>query len=361
MMGIMYGMVQSLIAVILSISLFIFTALSTGRDFISLINDPINIVQIILYSMVGLYIGYTTERKNREILIKDRRLQELEARFVFVSEINKDARQVTDGLQNQILNFEDSYGKIFNMTRELDSLEPENIYNASVLLVENVMKSDSVSIYFVNQNATYLRLIAKSKKMEAVKSLLTKERSEIQEVLTTRDLVVNKSLHAGVPMLLAPIMDGDRVVALVGLHHVEFENLTLYYQNLFKVVIGLISSSLTKAFRYKEAIGQKGSALGIPILNREDFRRMVALKREAKSRTGIDYSILRVHDLDMHNAVQLHQLAESVREVDYIGYSRDGIAILLSNTNRMEAELTMVRLKKKQISAEVIPDESGKG
>jgi UDP-glucuronate decarboxylase len=361
MMGIMYGMVQSLIAVLLSIGLFIFTSLSTGRDIISLINDPINIVQIILYSMVGLYIGYTTERRNREILVKNRRLQELETKFTFVSEINEDARQVKDELQNQILNFEDSYGKIFNMTRELDSLEPENIYHASVLLVENVMKSDSVSIYFVNQTATYLRLIAKSKKLEVVKSLIIKERSEIQEVLMTRDLVVNKSLHVGVPMLLAPIMDGDRVVAIVGLNYIQFENLTLYYQNLFKVVIGLISSSLTKAFRYKEATGHKGSALGIPILNREDFRRMVTLKREAKSRTGIDYSILRVHDLDMHNAVQLHQLVESVREVDYIGYSGDGISVLLSNTNHMEAELTVARLKEQKISAAVVPNESGKG
>jgi hypothetical protein len=358
MMGIMYGMVQSMIATGLSIILYIALALSVGNDLLAMINDPISLGQIMVYILIGLYTGYSTDRRNREIAFKEMQLAELEEKNAFISELNHQNHLIQEELQNQIINFEDSYGKIFNITREIDSLEPENIINASIGLVEKVMKSESVSIYMVNRTGNFLRLVAKSKQLEIAKSIAMDQVPEFTELTETKEIFVNKRLNANLPMLIAPIIDGERIVAIVALHDLQFDNINMYYRNLFKVLVGFISSSLLRAYRYEEATYLSRRVNGTTVLTEESFKRILQLRMEAKTKNISQYSILKIDEFDINDEPLLYKLVNLIREVDYIGYGNKGIFILLANANIDEAGRIVNRLEKHNLYAKIVNDES---
>ena len=63
----------------------------------------------------------------------------------------------------------------------------------------------------------------------------------------------NRDLSREVPLMSAPIMDNGVVVAVVSVHTYRFESYSLYTHNLFKVAVYLITSALSRAFRYLDA------------------------------------------------------------------------------------------------------------
>lgn len=360
-MAVIYGNRQSIIAVALSVGLFVYQKLNAGRELISLLYDTDFFFQIAIYLLVGLIVGYTIERKTALSQSQAREIEALEEKYNFLSEVYQEAREVKEDLQQQILNSEDSFGKIYNITKELESLEPEKIFTAAISVVESIMKTKSVSIYIVNPNGSYLRLVAHSHKVKAMsnKSLSVEAHDYLRSMFLNGKPFINKKLYDDAPLLAAPISHQGQFIAVVSVHEMPFEYFTLAYQNLFKVTIDLISSALSRAFVYIKSTESKRYIAGTPIVTKEVFDSILESKKAAKEKHDIDYLLLRGSCGLMPIEQFSRKLGALLRDTDYIGLDNNNdFIILLSATNGREAPLIIQRFAEKGIQLRLAEEET---
>ena len=350
LMGLLYGSKQAVLAVVLSWGLYAYDYLSKGLDYTALFYEPNHLAHMVFYLFIGLVVGYRIDKKNSDMEMKSLDFGALEDRYEFLQLIHQDTRMVKEELQNQLLNSEDSLGKIYNIAKKLDSLEPEKIFLSAVQMLETVMKSQHVSIYTVSANKGFMRLTAQSRmaKDSLPVSLRLSEEPLLREVLKQKSVYVNKSLDNQYPLLLAPVFDGEEAIAMVMIHRMEFEYFNLYYQNLLHVVINLISSALSRAFRYLNASKHERLVEGTDILKMDYMVDVLNNKREGKRMQGIDFSVLEVVEVRTEESglEELSLLVSVVlREQDYIGMGTSGnILIVLSNTGEEGVNLVQKRL-----------------
>jgi len=354
LMGILYGNRQAILAVALSTGIYTREMLLNGRDLVSLLYDTDFFFTIAVYLFVGLVVGYTVERKSIQLRYKQRELDVMTEKHKFLNEVYTETRLVKEELQQQIMNNSDSFGKIYAVTRELESLEPEQLFTSTVSVVESILKTNSVSIYSVNKYGSYLRLIAKSgNRFEAPKSIKVEDAAYVQSILGGQKLFVNKELEQGVPLLVAPVISQGRVAAIINLHDVKFEKFTTYYHNLFRITVELVSSALTRALAYVDATANVRYIEGTTILKQDIFKEILDSKKTAKLKYGVDFVLVTpvapvVNGEDLQKFAQL--ITKSLRETDYIGMGDSGeLLVLLANSSRDDAAFVLDRFRQNGI------------
>lgn len=360
LLGILYGNRQSMLAVGMSTALYMFNELNKGREMLSLFYDTDFFFHVAVYLFIGLVVGYTIERKNTMLESKKRELESLSEKHEFLTEVFKETRQVKDELQQQIMNNGDSFGKIYSVVKELESLEPEKIFTSTVSVVESVMKSQAVTIYTVNKYGSYLRLLARSSgtQFDASKSMKVEDFPYIQKLLHEKKLFVNKDLKGDIPLLAAPVFNNGKVVAVISVHTMKFDYFTLYHQNLFKIIVDLISSSLSRALSYVEATAFQRYIDGTPVLKPEVFADILASKQVANAKHGVEFMLLTpIETFDVSDETP-QKVSRFLRETDYLGMSMEGkLLVLLSNSSQEEASFVLNRFEQNGIYMRTVDEE----
>lgn len=355
--GIIYGNRQALLAVALSIGLLTYQALQAGRDLVSLTYDTDFFFSIAIYLFIGLVVGYAIERKNVRITLQERKAIEATERYEFLEDIYKEVRDVKDELQLRIMNAGDSYGKIYYATKELESLEPETVFNSAINVVKSIMRAEKVAIYRINKQQNYLRLLASSGfdlKLLG-KSLRVSDYSYLQQVLENGQMYSNKQLEPGVPLMTAPLYHQNQVAAIIAIDGIKFESFSLYQQNLFQITADLIASSLSKAFTFIEATENSRFIEGTKIMQSSVFKEIVRVKQESKLKHQIPCLLLQcsLQQISQQEAAQF--IIPLLRETDYVGLSDEKqLQILLSNTDEQDLEIIRSRLAHPDISYAVV-------
>lgn len=358
--GIMYGNRQSILAVVLSIGLLIYQKLVDGRELISLLYDTDFFFQIAIYLFIGLVVGYAIERKNGIIQTQEHKIEEMEGRYEFLNGVYTEVREVKDELQHRILNSGDSFGKMYSITRELESLEPEKVFMATVNVVQSIMAVQSVSIYTVNTNRTYLRLVARSNDIDnsIQKSLRTDDHSYIRSILADGRVFVNKELATENPLMSAPIYFRGEVAAIISINGMSFDKFSLYYQNLFKITADLVSSALSRAFAYIEATEGQRYYEGTHIMREEAFAAILESKQHAKDMHNTPYLLLQ-GSLGMASMKQYSdKISSLLRETDYVGLSGENeVVVLLSNSTIEDSDGVLARFARSGITLRLFESE----
>ncbi len=78
----------------------------------------------------------------------------------------QDSKIVRKELQTQILKTDDSFTKMYDVSMRLNSLKPDLIFDGTVRVFEDILKSHDIAIYMVSKNSDFLRLISSSNKLE---------------------------------------------------------------------------------------------------------------------------------------------------------------------------------------------------
>jgi len=362
-MGILWGQRQAYLAMILSSALFIGSSLLVGTDIVTFLYTPSNLLQLAAYLLIGIITGYTIEKRNRDLESKNYAFNNLTKKYKFLNEVYSETRIVKDELQNQIIETEDSFGTIYSIVQEVNSLEIEKVFAASIDALERIMKTDSVSIYTVSTNGKsgFLRLKTRSNSLNEriTNSIDVKKYPEFKEVISSRSLVVNHKLKPGIPFIMAPIIDNKDVIAIVSLHEVPFENITMHYENLFQTVVSLISNALKRAYFFEASLKDKRYISDTRILNPDTFEKILDEVRKKEEDLGMSYSLLRVSSTCQKSLQELSIIiTESVRDNDYIGISnKKRVYILLSNTQHNHAQIVIDRLSNRNIESSIITKE----
>ncbi|MFC4596613.1 NAD-dependent epimerase/dehydratase family protein [Cohnella hongkongensis] len=358
--GILYGNRQALLAVALSIGLLTYQELQAGRDPVSLTYDTDFFFSIAIYLFIGLVVGYAIQRKNVRIAQQERKAAEATERYEFLEDIYKEVREVKDELQLRIMNAGDSYGKIYYATKELESLEPETVFNSAVNVVKSIMRVEKVAIYRLNKHQNFLRLLASSGYDANLldKSLRVSDFSYLQLILQDGQIYMNKHLEQDKPLMAAPLLYQNRVAAVIAIDGMKFESFSLYQQNLFRITTDLIASSLSKAFTFIEATENNRYVEGTKIMQPAVFKEIVQAKQEAKLQHQIPYLLLQCN-LNQYSQQQAAQFIEPLlRETDYVGLTEERqLQLLLSNTSKQDLDLIMPRLSHPEFSFTVVNEE----
>lgn len=364
LMGILYGSKHAILAVVLSWALYMVDYIAKGMDLVALFYDMENLARMVVYLFIGLVVGYRIDKKDLKLADQTLELEAIEEKYEFLQQIYQDTRTVKEELQNQLLNSEDSLGKIYSITKELDRLEPEQIYMSAIQLLENIMKSKDISIYTLSENKSYMRLAAKSRMAVGTRASSWKvsEDALLQNIMQAKKVFVNKDFVNDYPLLIAPVVDSNEVIALVIIEKVEFEYFNLYYQNLLQVVINLISAALSRAYRYLNASKHERFLEGTQLLKTEAFEEIIKSKQEIKRQQNIEFILLEIESLTAEDGdwEGFSSLFSGVlRDKDYVGMGREGMFyVLLSNTGETGAKIVQERLIKKGILTRIVQEES---
>lgn len=362
LLGIVYGTKQSALSAGLASALYVFENLSNGREWVFFLYDPEALFVIAMYLFFGLIVGFVSDKSRRDNARINSELETIKEKYSFLKEIYSDTRTVKEELQRQLINSKDSIGRIHGVIRTLESLEPEEIVTSSVSVLSNLLEVERISIYSVN-NSEFLRLMIKSNAPDfnLPKTIKVSEHPYIQEVLSKGKVFVNRGMEPELPMLVAPILHEDLIVALVAVYDPTFSKLSLSFENTLKVSVELISGSLSRAFKYVGITRDDRFVEETPVLKPSVFLQVLESKSVAKQQYNNDFVLLEVAQDGVPLKKLSEQISTALRDSDYLGMIKDNLVLLLSNSNAREADFVIKRLSRNGILTRVMSEEEAYG
>ena len=130
-------------------------------------------------------------------------------------------------------------------------------------------------------------------------------------------------------------MNGNDPVALVAIWHASYDQFSLDYANLFKVISGLIQASLVRASMFINANLDKMYLPSTRILNPTAFQEAIRIRTEMKKNRIADFQLLKL-ELSGYSHKDLYSMVSNkIRANDIIGSDTTGnFYILLSQADK---------------------------
>lgn len=359
LIGTLYGLDFGLVAALLaSVGLAASYFTQYGYTFQGLFYEPSNWLPFIAYFVVGAVCGYV-QLRNSEAIRAERDQNELvRNRNTFLTQLYHDAIEDKRAYRRQIVGRHDSFGKIFAVTQELDVLNPRDIYRKCCELLGEILENDSVTIYHVSGGA-FARLVAAS---PAISNNVPRSLSldDLAPVLqgSISGLWVNRALTPGLPMFGYAIERDGAPAVLIFVRHVAESQMTLYYQNLFRILCGLVESALGRAFDYEAVAQDKRCVAGTCVLNHDAFGQELAAEQALADNKMGSFLLLRVVPGMEPVGELVGAIGSAIRESDAAGLV-DGDTLYLLMRQATEADLPVIcaRLDAKHITVEPVDSE----
>ena len=359
LIGTLYGLDFGLVAALLaSVGLAASYFTQYGYTFQGLFYEPSNWLPFIAYFVVGAVCGYV-QLRNSEAIRAERDQNELvRNRNTFLTQLYHDAIEDKRAYRRQIVGRHDSFGKIFAVTQELDVLNPRDIYRKCCELLGEILENDSVTIYHVSGGA-FARLVAASPAIsnDVPRSLSLDDLAPVLQGPIS-GLWVNRALTSGLPMFGYAIERDGAPAVLIFVRHVAESQMTLYYQNLFRILCGLVESALGRAFDYEAVAQDKRCVAGTCVLNHDAFGRELAAEQALADKKMGSFLLLRVVPGMEPVGELVGAIGSAIRESDAAGLV-DGDTLYLLMRQATEADLPVIckRMAAKHITVERVDSE----
>lgn len=353
-MGLLYGKKQSIPAVVLSTALLLYTFLHNGADLVALLYLPQHLLHFASYLFVGVLTGYITDNKNRLVAEETYQKEKAVERYNFLENMYTENVDVKNKLYHQIVNSDDSIGRIYRVIRKLDSVEIENVFTKAAEVTAEVLNVEHVVLYVVSADGKYLRQKVRygEQLKNGMHSLKLSDMPYLAKVFTEKTVFVNRELEKGLPDLAAPIVYQDKVIAIVGIFDMKFDQWSLYQQNMLSMTTRLIAAAMGKAYQYEESI-QSQKYLGTTrILRDTEFDKICAeiLQRNQIQPADLEKNILRISTpIDDYETLD-EVLSKSIRTEDFIGVKNGQVCILLIDATDGAVKVIRDRLMQQGIS-----------
>ena len=326
LMGIMHGRTIGIVAGVIACIAYSANWALSGNNLYQLLYSNDNWLPLIMYLLSGGAFGYLHDKytDNMESVRQEREQREEETEFMQTMYRQVDADR--NSLQEQVMRFRDSYGRIYAITRELDTLQPEQVFLSTLDVLEDVMQNHSVAIYSRNVNSSFARLVVHSRSLDTLPRSMDMESYPLMlEKHARGETYANTQLEPGYPAFCAPLMQEGRAIAMIALWEVPFEQQTLYRQNLFAVVSGLVQSAMVRALNYFGS-PQDMYINYTHILTEKAFRATLGVYSQMRKQHASAYLLLNVNSMDNNTSIEEYdrRIGQAIRGTDISGQLENG-------------------------------------
>lgn len=351
--AVVHGQQQAIFSSLLAIAGFCFRQMynRTGFEVMLDYNTYVWMAQLLI---LGLVVGYMKDRLKS---IRDENAGEVDfltRQLSDISDINESNVRVKDVLSDQLVNQNDSLGKIYEITSELDQHEREEVLFYAAEVVAKIMHSKDVAIYSM-ANESYARLFsATSEKSRSLgNSVNITQMDKMYRVLQDRRVYINKNMEEGYPLMANALYENDQIKLIVMVWGISWERMTLGQANMLAVASSLIQNAVLRANRYIDMLQSSRYIGETRIMEPEAFEQMVSafLKARKKGLTVCTLVNIDTEGRDIYTMDRI--LGELVRNTDYIGSTVDGgIQILLANSGIKASAMVVDRFRQAGLSCE---------
>ena len=341
--AIVYGQQQATFSAILAVAGYLFRQMYTRSGF-EVVLDYNTYVWIAQLFILGLVVGYMRDQI-RLMRMESKEMEEhLSRQIVDIKEINESNVRVKEIMEHQLIEHEDSIGKIYSITSKLDQQEPEEVLFDAVEMMKELMHTEDVAIYNI-VNEDYARMFSASsvKSRSLGNSIRYKEMEAVYNELKEQKVYINKSMDERYPLMANAIFEGGQMKMLIFLWGLGWERMTLGQANYLVVVSYLIQNAVLRARRYMSALEEKRYLKKSRILEPDAFRTLVKSYSHAANRNLVEYTLLRIHTPNKIKTTA-NETEKFLRSTDYFGVlSNKKLYVLLANTSAEDAVFVQKR------------------
>lgn len=349
--GTMHGTVAGIIASLLACVGYFASDLSVGNWEIIFFNIE-NWLPFASYFLSGTIVGHVRDKNKEEIHFLNEQQEILENKYNFLSDLYARTLENKEEFSRQILGYEDSFGKLYQVVRKLNSTMTDNIFYEAVFSIEEILKNTSVAIYTIGQNSHFARLNICSRDMNQTlgKSLDLEQFPAVTEALMQNQNWYNAESLPNYPAYAAPVWKDDQLHGAILIWEAEATQMKMDYYNKFSILAGLVQDALIRAIEYGEQQLETQMIENTKILKPEYFEEIIALKEKAGKEGMSDYTLLEILAPNLSLEKLGDMVSNGIRNTDMIGMRNDKkIYLLLNQANEKSLEIVRNRLEAKEI------------
>lgn len=356
--AIVYGQQQATVSAVLAVAGYCFRQMY-NRSGLEVILDTNTYVWIAQLFILGLAVGYMRDqiKKLREESQEEKEF--LSQQLGDIQDINNSNVRVKDALETQLVNQNDSVGKIYSITSALDQYSPEEVLFYAAEMLGKLVRSKDVAIYTVS-NRAYARLFSSTSKKARMlgNSIRYTEMGEMYETLTQRKVFINRQMDDRYPLMANALFDDqDEMQMLLMIWGISWESMTLGQANQLVVISALIQNAVLRANRYLSALENKRYVGDTQMLETEAFSTLVQAYLKAQSKGLTECTVLKVESDPKKHKETGGMLAGKLRQTDYIGTLSDGgLYALLPNTANEDAHYVIKRFADAGFDSNIVVD-----
>ena len=331
-----------------------------GSSWYVLFYEPSNWIPFIFYFAVGAICGYIRMKNKDNVQFIKEENNLLQEKFLFTREMYQEAIEDKNLYKKQILGSKDSFGKIFDITRKLDVIQPQELYIETIRVLEDVLENKTFGLYTLNRENGYGRLETASAQVQGnyPNSIKLSEYSAAMEELENGNVWANREFLENYPMYMAGIRKNGELVMLICIQQVSREQMSLYFLNLFKILSGLVETSLLRALEYQKAVEYRQYVKGTHILKTEYFEERLKVQHDMREQKLASYVLLKVEYSEMSLQKADEILRSKVRENDVWGISESKeLYLMLVQTDKEALPNILARLKQAGLVCRQIDEE----
>jgi len=353
-MGTMNGLSAGVISAILACAGYVFSNVANMQWQIIFYNVE-NWLPFACYFLLGAISGYTRDKHDDKVLYAKEEHELLEKKYVFLNELYNRVLESKDSFNSQIIGYKDSFGKVYSVVKKLDTVLPDQVFYEAVNVLEELLENYSVAIYTVNPFSDFARLNVCSKPMNHTLSKSLKMSDYPSMMLHLRDLqgFVNTECFENYPAYAAPIhRDGD-LVGMILLMNSSNRQMNMEFANKFNIISDLICDALVRAMGFEQV--SDNCIEDTQILKAEKFKEVLSVKEQMQEKQYLDYVLLRLEKGELSVKELSDKVCRLVRNNDTLGMGEDGeVYLLLSQTKRSDLSIIEERMKKNDITFEIV-------
>ena len=343
--AIVYGQQQATFSAVLAVIGYSFRQMYDRSGF-DLLLDANTYVWIAQLFILGLVVGYMRDSigKLREENVEEKEF--LAQQLGDIQDINTSNVRVKDALETQIVNQNDSVGKIYSITSALDQYSPEEVLFYAAEVLGTLVKSKDVAIYTVS-NRAYARLFSSTSKKARMlgNSIQYTQMGEMYETLSQRRVFINRKMDDKYPLMANALFDDkDEMQMIMMIWGIPWESMTLGQANQLVIISALIQNAVLRSNRYLAVLESQRYVENSSMLETEAFSRLMHAYLKAQDKGLTECTVLKI-EADQATYLEAGKLlAGKLRQTDYIGTLEDGgLYTLLPNTAREDAHFVINR------------------
>lgn len=344
--AIVYGQQQATFSAALAVAGYCFRQMY-HRSGLEVLLDYNTYVWIAQLFILGLIVGYMRDQLQEVHKENERELHYLSGQLYDIQDINNSNVRMKNIMETQIVNQNDSFGKIYEITSSLDQYEPGEVLFYAAEVLSRLIDSRDVAIYTV-ANRSYARLFSSTSKKarELGNSIEYPKLEEMYDQLKEKKVYINKNMDERYPLMADAIYSGEDMQLILMVWGIPWERMTLGQANMLVVIGYLIQNAVLRANRYLEALENQRYVEGTDILDTEAFSSLVNAYIGARNKGLTECTILRITVEESRVEEAGASLVKLMRQTDYMGKMADGhLYALLSNTDKKDADFVIRRFE----------------